>query len=417
MRAYEYASVKAVDHYINKIFPYLFITLSFTIPLVKGVPGIVHVLLISLFGIQMSYRWDFRTEGRKYYLAVLFFLGVSAISLINSYDPVDGFHLVKKQCLLLIGVILIERVSSTETARRCLYAYAAGGTGLACIGAYQGFFLNEYRPPHVNDYHPVWAGNLMMISFVVLLALIIGEKSYKLKILNVFMLMISGIALYFNGTRGVWVALLAVLFIAPFVQHGISVKKKLLYLLSLALIAIIACNTNHFHTRIGEAKADIEAYKSSISNTSLGERFEMWKASVSMFKQSPIIGIGIGSWKKELKAMIRRHKATPSIGIYGQTHNIYLDALSTRGLVGLVSLLLLLICPLYYAFKKREPEYVLYRNVVIFVAIAFMVSGLSETVVVLRLVFMSYILITGLGLAVLMSSSPKMIKGSAKINE
>jgi O-antigen ligase len=49
-------------------------------------------------------------------------------------------------------------------------------------------------------------------------------------------------------------------------------------------------------------------------------------------QKSPFLGIRTGSWKNELKLMIRQHKATESIGIYGQTHSVYLDALSTRGL-------------------------------------------------------------------------------------
>jgi O-antigen ligase len=386
----------------------LFLILSFTIPLVKGVPGIVHVALIILFVVQMSYRKEYKIEARKYYIAILLFLSVSAMSLIYSSDIVDGLHIFKGQCLLLIGVILIERVSTADSARRYLYAYAVGGTVLACIGAYQGLFLKEFRPPNINNFHPVWAGNLMMISTVVLLALIISERSFLLKVLNALMLTVNGVALYFNGTRGVWLALIAVLFLAPFFQRSIGIKRRLIYILSLTVIAMIACNVNYFHSRISEAKGDINTYNSSTANTSLGGRFEMWKVSATMFKKHPIFGIGTGSWKSELKTMIGQHKAPEFISIYGQTHNIYLDALSTRGLLGFVALLLLLACPVYYAWKRCEPENTLFRNVVIFLAIAFFVSGLSETIVLLRLVFMSYVFITGLGLAVLTGSGTGM---------
>jgi hypothetical protein len=50
----------------------------------------------------------------------------------------------------------------------------------------------------------------MMISFVVLLTLIISEKSYKVKDSERFHAYLEWGCLYFNGTRGVWVALMAV---------------------------------------------------------------------------------------------------------------------------------------------------------------------------------------------------------------
>jgi O-antigen ligase len=98
-----------------------------------------------------------------------------------------------------------------------------------------------------------------------------------------------------------------------------------------------------------------------------------------MFRNNPILGIGIGGWHKELKKMVGQHKAPAFLMQFNQTHSIYLDALSTRGLVGILSLLLLTACPLYYTLKSREPENALFRNVVMLVAIAFMVSGLTDT--------------------------------------
>lgn len=408
--------ITSMDYYIEKVFPYLFLILAFTIPIVIGVPGIVHVAIVIMFVVQVFYRKEYRIEARKYYIAILLFISVTAMSLVYSSDLVDGLHILKGQCLLLIGVILIERVSTADSARRYLNAYAAGGTVLACIGTYQGLFLNEYRPPNINNFHPVWAGNLVMISTVVLLALIISERSSGLKVLYALALCVNGAVLYFNGTRGVWIALIVIFFLAPFIQYNITIKRRLIYLLALTFIAMVACNINYFHSRINEAKGDINTYKSTTtSNTSLGGRFEMWKASTTMFKKHPFFGIGTGSWKNELNKMIEQHKSPEFITIYGQTHNIYLDALSTRGLIGFVALLLVLTCPMYYAWKRREPENILFRNVVIFVTIAFLVSGLSETVVLLRLVFMSYVLVTGIGLAVLIRPCQSSINQSQPV--
>jgi hypothetical protein len=86
--------VTTIDYYIEKIFPYLFLTLSFTIPLVKGIPGIVHVTLIALFVIQIFYRRNTKLK-RGTIILQFFFLAVTAISLIYSSDIFDGLQIFK----------------------------------------------------------------------------------------------------------------------------------------------------------------------------------------------------------------------------------------------------------------------------------------------------------------------------------
>jgi O-antigen ligase len=342
---------------------------------------------------------EYLIGARNYYLAILVYLTVIALSLVQSPNYVEGLGVYKQQCIVLLTVILIERVTSAEAARRYLYAYAAGGTVLATTGVCQGLFLSVKRPPDLWYY--VHGGNLLLMSVIVLIALFVSEKSLSLKVLNIIMLGVHGVALYLNGTRGVWVALAVVLLLVPFIQLSLSMKKKLAYLMSLAMIVMVACNVNYFQNRIRQAKDDITAYSSSNRETSLGGRFDMWKASGQMFKDHPFLGVGAGAWQIELRKMVAQKKAPLFIQQFNQSHSIYFDALSTRGLLGLGSLLLLIGCPIYYALKNREAESALFRNVVILIAVAFLVSGLTDTLVRIRFVFMSYTAITGLGLAAL----------------
>jgi O-antigen ligase len=388
--------------YIERYFPYIFLVLCFTIPFAKAVSGPLYVACIVLFAMQLFVRKEYVIGARKYYLVVLGYLIVIALSFTFGSNFVKGVGFYKQQCIVLLAVILIERVTSKGAARLYLYAYAAGGTVLASIGVYQGLYLNLERPPDL--WYQVHAGNLLLMSAVVLIALFVSESSLYWKILDMIMLGIHGVALYLNGTRGVWIALAVVLLLLPFIQISLSTRRKLAYLLSLTIIAIVACNVNYFKDRISQAKHDIIAYKSSNSDTSLGARFEMWKASGQMFKNHPVFGVGAGAWEKELSKMVDNHEAPAFIEQFNQPHSIYMHALSTRGALGLLSLMLLVTCPVYYAIINRNAESALFRNVVILIAVAFLVAGLTDTLVRIRFVFMSYTAITGLGLAALFRS-------------
>lgn len=174
----------------------------------------------------------------------------------------------------------------------------------------------------------------------------------------------------------------------------------------LSVITAVVCNGKYFGDKIREAKDDITAYgNASSSTTSLGARFEMWKISGRLFAEHPFLGIGIGGWEKAYKDAMARRKAHAYLMQFNQSHSIYLEAMNTRGLLGLISLLLLTACPVYFAMKNKESELLFFRNVVIFATFAFLISGLTETLVRIRFVLMSYNLVTGLGLAELIRFS------------
>ena len=266
----------------ERFFPYLLLILCFTIPFAKAVANPVYIICITMFIIQIFCRREYQSEAKIYYLVALVYLAIILLSLTYTPDIEEGVRHFKQQCKILIGVILIERVTSAEAARRYLYAFAAGGAVLASIGIYQGLILNISRPPTL--YHPVHGGGLLVISAVVLIALFLSESSSVLKAFVMSMLAIHGAALYLNGSRGPWIALAAVLLLVPFIHFKSSLKGKIIYLISLLLIVMVACSGNVFQERIREARNDIIAYNSSKSDTSLGARFEMWKVSTLMFK-------------------------------------------------------------------------------------------------------------------------------------
>jgi len=129
--------------------------------------------------------------------------------------------------------------------------------------------------------------------------------------------------------------------------------------------------------------AELELYQSQPDRpTSWGARLNMWRDSITFFKQHPILGIGIGDFKKERQRLMDEGK-TFEDWTYGHAHSIYFHALATTGLVGFIALLVcIIILPflgLYrlwrQAVKGTERFYVLGGLTVV---MAFAVFGLSE---------------------------------------
>ncbi len=393
--------------FITKTFPVLFLVFLFTIPFAKVVASTAYGAIIILFAIQFfllkNGKIGYLKEAQTYYLLLLAYLVIMLVSLVESPDIVNGLIRIKKLAKVVIIFILIQSITSGAMARRYLYAFIAGGTVLSLLTLYQGIVLHIDRPP--NIWNPVHGGNLLLFTTIPLIAFLASNGVFRHKMIQIGQFFIHGFAIYINGTRGVWLALCAVLILLPLFMANVSRSKKAIYYLAVIVLGVIVFNGAFFQLKVQEAKTDIEQYSNhSETAGSLSGRWEMWKASSLMFKRNPILGVGIGGWQREVHAMVARGEAPPFLRDlqFNQAHSIYFDVLSTRGIIGLASFLAMILYPLVFAWGRREKEVDLYRNLVILNGLAFILSGMTETLVYVRWSFLSYLSLTGLGLAIIM---------------
>lgn len=85
----------------------------------------------------------------------------------------------------------------------------------------------------------------------------------------------------------------------------------------------------------------------SFSDTSSTERIALWKEAAQVISQSPILGVGLGSYLATARPLF-----TPETPFYA--HNLYLDIATEIGLVGLVLFLTLFSWSLVNAFWMRR---------------------------------------------------------------
>ncbi len=89
----------------------------------------------------------------------------------------------------------------------------------------------------------------------------------------------------------------------------------------------------------------------SSSDTSTGIRLEMMRTGILFVKDNPWIGIGSGNYQDKAEVYVKEGKANPGIAQHGYPHNAFLEVAVDKGLLGLVTLLLLLYYPAYIYIK------------------------------------------------------------------
>ncbi len=383
--------------WIGKTYPALFILFAFSVPFIKFTAVGSMVLLLAFFPLQILLGGRLHRVNRWYALSVLQYLFIIALSLTYTYNMDFGSRAIRFCSIALVSVILVEKLPSRDMPRRILHAYIAGGTLLSLIIIYEGIVKHIVRPSYI--WMGVHAGNLILLSLLTIVSLLLGKGSLRRKIIFAAIMVAQLYAFYLNGTRGAWIAFAVILACIPFLVLEIRTVWKVTYIVVLLLAIILVTRGTYFQTKLHEAVTDVSQYEEGISETSLGGRFEMWKASGRMFLEHPLVGVGSGDWVDEFQKTARQSKASAFLMQFNQPHSIYLEALSTRGLMGMASLLLFICYPAVYVWRRKGRDTAVFRSVVLFTTLAMLIAGATDTLTNVRFVFMAYCILIGVGMS------------------
>lgn len=166
-------------------------------------------------------------------------------------------------------------------------------------------------------------------------------------------------ATWLSQTRSSWMLLpiLALVFLLGL--RGWSRRHKAYCALAVSLALVVsAAGLWHFSSRMQAVKTDLQDFAtSSDRDSSLGIRLQLWRASIEMFKKSPVVGVGPSNFRKELAELEKRGVVSREVVEgYGEPHNDLLAALSGYGLLGLLSMLALYLVPAYIFLRRLASD-------------------------------------------------------------
>ncbi len=187
-----------------------------------------------------------------------------------------------------------------------------------------------------------------------------------------------------SGSRGAYLAVPLIGMLFWFVYRKYTSRKILVGTL-IGAVAMLAMAW-HFTTmpaRIAVGWNQTLSYLTSDNPaseiTSLGLRFEMWKAAVRESMHHPFIGVGLGNVKQVFSRAAQRGDTNNTVAIFDHTHNEFINAALTRGLPGLAASLAVLIVPAL-AFGKSLSTHRCIAMTGLGVVLLFGFSALSDSV-------------------------------------
>jgi O-antigen ligase len=156
---------------------------------------------------------------------------------------------------------------------------------------------------------------------------------------KVIAMIAGGYASYLSGTRGGWLAIPVFVVLLAMQYRWFAHKKRMI----IAATAIVVCGaivlfSPRVEQRIVDASSDLQELQHGSDFTSVGQRVQLWRASLQLFAENPLYGVGKGRLKPALERVHERG------GLEAQTvneraHSDFFSTIAELGAIGVVSLL------------------------------------------------------------------------------
>lgn len=224
-----------------------------------------------------------------------------------------------------------------------------------CAGAVAGLFVLLFfsRPGLADRPLPPFASAITFGNLALLMGvcawLSISWRITK-SALEIWLKVVCGMAglyaSFLSQARGGWLALpvLLVMLILTSRQHW---RRKLAFgLASVALLGSVYATSPMVRDRVHNASEELQMYFDGRDpNTSIGLRMQFWHASIDLFREHPLTGVGTQNIRPEFVRRAEEGKMSSLGATFNHSHNDMLWIMASLGIPGLLALLAIYLVP------------------------------------------------------------------------
>lgn len=175
--------------------------------------------------------------------------------------------------------------------------------------------------------------------------------------LKVFGFIAGLYASYLSGTRGGWLAIPLFLMLCSLNFGWVRLCRHWIAALGvvvLAMAALLLASPNG-RDRLRQTQSDIVrlAHGSAAPESSIGARLQLWRASIHLFEEHPLLGVGKGHLKSQLQTLADASEISPLV-VNQRAHSEFFSTIAELGAAGVVCLALVYFGPLVYFLRYRK---------------------------------------------------------------
>jgi O-antigen ligase len=382
----------------GQIFLFSCMAIAFFLPIYgKVVPVAVTILVLNWFaeGRFMMIPLIFREKSRLYAFSFAAFYAIYLIGMLYTSNIEFGlFDLEIKLSFFIFPLVfatLDPGSRSPVLAAWVFYAFVAGCFTASMI--LLGIAVVDYirmRDPIVFYYthfsrfvHTSYLAMYFNLAIAYIGYLMVKRKSQfrpVLRLLLFLLLFLFSLEVFLLSSKAGIFSLIVVyvLIILNFMTEYRNFWKGMLLLLvtgSTFFIAIRYLPVTAGRFKGTEAVISDQQGADNDKQEGTRERLVVWKASLEVIRENPLLGVGTGDVKDEMMAEYQREGKHVAYSMQLDSHNQYLQTYIATGLAGFLILLLILGVPAFLAITRK---YFLYLSFLAVFAMNLLVESMLE---------------------------------------
>lgn len=352
--------------------------------------GNIFLGILTLYFFIKLYKKQLKLDlyYKSYFIAIGIFVISMFISALFSGDIVYGLKRWADMWIwrFMPFVVVIFLLNNYIDAKKVMLTGFAGITLTSVYAVYQG--LSGMSRANGFYGHPMTLGGWLCIFLPLLLIEFFERKLLgKYYWLAGLAFCICSAGLVFNATRGAWLAV-AIVSAVLLIYYMFKSKRNLaVSIIFVALISVVLVNNPKFMHRL-DTIDDFDKYQ---SNT---ERILIWQSAWNMFKDHPILGVGLGQYTENYQQKyISPQAKEPKLG---HAHNNFMQMLAENGIVGFAGFVIMfgyIIFKNLLAWFKVKNVYAL---MIVSATVCLLLQGFTEYNVGNSAVIKMYWLVLGL---------------------
>ena len=379
------------EHSISKNYSYFVNVLLFVFPVVINsvkVVGDLVLFILAIAGIFIAISnkvSPFSIKELKLFswLTLGYFL-VLCISVIFSGKSMELVHYISREFAFLFGPFIGLAIYKAKINMR--YLLLGIKVGLIISGT---IVINQYLDGHTRPsgvFNAEEFGNINIVLTFLAISYFFDEGVFD-RIFSIIAFSVGSFVMVVNGTRGAWVVFLVLMAVYIFfIYKRYAVKNnKIKMIIFMATFGILlgVSSLNIVQDRVNLTINNVIAWtdgKDRSETSSVGMRFEMWKAGIKLVDDLPLTGNGLRN-TNVLAAKYASDNTKHQIAGFNHLHNDYLTHLIAAGVPGLIMVLALLLLPLnFFVNNLRIKEQTSSSLMGVFLCLAFSIIGLVTIV-------------------------------------
>jgi O-antigen ligase len=375
--------------HLEKFFYLMALIVPFSIELKELQPGVsfgfslpselmlAGMTVLFLVRIALDNSYPLIITKHKISLVILFYLFWLFLTSISSTLPEVSFKFFAAKLWFIVPVYFLfaqYMKKDIRSAVRFLLCYATGLAVVICITTYKHMGLPDVRAaywvmsPFYNDHTAYGAILAFFISILSVMPFMKSLSKWQRRYALILLVPVI-VGLYLSFSRAAWLSVVIASGLCIVLLLKIRIRLVFLSIITLAVLffsfqteIMNRLSKNTQDSSAGNFVEHIQSATNITSDASNIERLNRWSAALKMFREKPVLGWGAGTYQFNYASYQNpayRTIITTNAGTGGNAHSEYFGPLCETGVIGLVSVLLLITTSLWTGirtFRKAKRQ-------------------------------------------------------------